>query len=121
MAINDLDRQALDRCTKLYAAKGGEFTQRVKERDCDWREMAHGCCFHFQMQNLGLRPWQNPPMFLIDDDSSRPEDLAAFKIMRKLIDAGLSVYEPDPLAALAAVKNRKGGGARFSPKPRTRK
>ena len=47
-----------------------------------------------QMQKLGLPPWDAPPCW---GDTTG----AAGKLVKRLRAAGVSIYVPDPLAALA--------------------
>src|SRR5262249_15157416 len=71
-----------------------------------------------QYEKLGLRPWQYPPNYINKDDI--PEILAAgpdpndaqkkfeaATLATRLLDAGLSLYEPDPERALNDSKYRK--------------
>jgi hypothetical protein len=64
-------------------------------------EAEKSAAYSAQCDNLRLLPWQNPPMCADPDD---PRDAAAWALRQKLIDAGLSPYEHDPLAALAKAK-----------------
>ena len=52
-----------------------------------------------QTQNLHTKPWEDVPCHG-DPDGSTPED----KLLRRMLAAGLSRYEPDPLGALAKVE-----------------
>jgi hypothetical protein len=75
------------------------------------------------MDSLHLKPWQEPPCWAGDD---KPVDrdgthgrAAAWALRRKLIKAGLSMYEPDPVAALEAVAACQRDDARaHSPRSR---
>jgi hypothetical protein len=58
-----------------------------------------------QCRTLQLRPWQCPPCHARDEVAvdiygRRPGEL---ELRDRLVSAGLSVYEPDPLSALARV------------------
>jgi hypothetical protein len=63
------------------------------------RASAVFCAYHRQCRALNLRPWEDPPCHidLVDVDEA---DAAAALLLRRLLAAGLSRYEPDPLAAL---------------------
>jgi hypothetical protein len=53
---------------------------------------------YLQRQALELRPWDLPPCRAdVDDDD------AAGHLLRRLLVAGLSRYDPDPLRALEAA------------------
>jgi hypothetical protein len=64
--------------------------------------------FSVQTDALNLMPWQPPPCWA-DVDGPEPAGRhptdgrrAAWLLARRLVAAGLSIYEPEPLAALAA-------------------
>jgi hypothetical protein len=63
--------------------------------------------YNCQIDNLGLKPWMDAPMF-----AEIRRDPDALAILVKLLGHGLSRYEPDPVAALAAVRS----GAPVTPK-----
>ena len=56
---------------------------------------------------LKLYPWQQPPCDADEDGDDGEINGDGVKLLRKMLAAGLTRYEPDPLAALEAVK-RKG-------------
>jgi len=79
-----------------------------------WLETARFASYHQQCRLLRLEPWQCPPMSLYPDD---PEYLAVrgpigglhvtregVRLLRRLLAAGLSRYEPDPVGALREVE-----------------
>jgi hypothetical protein len=66
--------------------------------DRPWIEVALFCCYVQQINSLALKPWETPPMD-VDLDSDKEEH--ATILTRRLIDAGLSIYEADPLMALS--------------------
>jgi hypothetical protein len=57
-----------------------------------------------QRRTLGLRPWENPPCEIFDSDG---EDVAARRLLRRMLKANVSRFHPDPTAALAAGKRGK--------------
>jgi hypothetical protein len=82
-----------------------------KLQDEPWQEVALFACYCMQCQNLSLKPWQPPPMHA---DEDRPRDdhpsagkVAAWELCQRLLKAGLSMYEPDPIRALEAVAARQ--------------
>jgi len=98
--LDDLDQNdfdALMRCLEQYPRPqpGGTAKQ--------WRESAERACFRVQCESLQLRPWQLPP-FVADEDDPNERDKAAQALLRKTLAAGISRYEPDPLAALNKKK-----------------
>jgi hypothetical protein len=103
--MNKVNREALKRALVLVRAespgRAAQIADKLKHEP--WEQVAEfaACCC--QIDNLGLRPWQDPPLYA----ELRPDQPDALALLVKLLGAGLSRYEPDPVAALAAVR----GGA----------
>jgi hypothetical protein len=94
------DREALQRALKLLRSEpeyAAQITAKVEAEG--WESAARFASYCLQIDNLGLKPWMDPPCFA--EDRPDPEALA---ILIKLVAAGLSRYEPDPVAALARVR-----------------
>ncbi len=68
--------------------------ERIDGRE--WLDAALTAVYHYQCETLRLLPWQSPPMHLDDSD----DDAGGQKLLRRMLAAGLSRYEPDPLGAL---------------------
>ena len=51
---------------------------------------------------LRLKLWQSPPCHLSEDGKVQDCDIEGQILLRRMVAAGLSIYEPDPIAALAA-------------------
>jgi hypothetical protein len=94
---------------------------KAREPDCkhqlkgNWEEAARFASYCLQIDSLDLRPWEPPPMEM-GDDKPRDESpvsgrVAPWALRRRLIKAGLSVYEPDPIRALETVAARQRGDA----------
>jgi hypothetical protein len=62
---------------------------------------AHIC----QYRALSLRPWQCSPSS-VDENDPDERDTDAQKLLRQMLKAGVSRFEPDPLAALKARRRR---------------
>jgi len=111
--MSRVDREALGRALEIDGRK-------VKRGD-DWEDVARSAAYHCQIAALHLRPWENPPMFAFEDD---PRDAAAWALRCRLIAAGLSVFEPNPPAALEAAIAQQRARARHlaanGVKPNTR-
>ena len=58
-------------------------------------------CYHSQMASLRLRPWECPPCL------ATPGNTPEGRFLRRMLDAGLSRYEPDPIEALEAKANEQ--------------
>src|SRR5262245_4360088 len=64
----------------------------------DWEEVADFACYVCQCRALCLRPWQSPPSSVEEDDPDE-HDKDAQKLLRKMLAAGVSRYDPDPLGS----------------------
>ena len=93
--LDAADRDALERC--MLIAK-----RHPQPGEGSWLSCAQSACWGLQATALHLQPWETPPCTACEDDPN-PRDKAA-TMLRKMLRAGLSRYEPDPLAALAKVK-----------------
>ena len=83
--------------------------------DRDRVEVGSFCSYHLQTQNLRLKPWQFPPVWIDDVDEAlaipptqdhhRKRDAAA--LLARMLELGISEFHPDPVAAIEAAKSRK--------------
>lgn len=102
--LTKIDRAALQRCIDLVLAdasdpgRAEQIRDMLADRTRPWLETARLACSVLQTRALGLKPWESPPC-CSNGEGDEPEH----KLARKLIDAGLSTYEPDPLRALREV------------------
>ena len=98
-----VDMAAL-RAAMAMAEAEPEFAAHLKEllEDRPWWDVALTAVYHFQCKTLNLRPWQTPPGWVGEDHSKADQEL-----LNKMLDAGLSQWEPNPLAALARAKRRR--------------
>jgi hypothetical protein len=96
--MNRVDREALRRALALVRSEP-EYREQIaaKFKDEPWEAVATFAAYNCQCDNLGLKPWQDPPMYA----EIRPDQPDAME----LIGRGLSRYEPDPLAVLAEARN----------------
>jgi hypothetical protein len=65
-----------------------------------------------QIESLALQPWQDPPCCARLCNLAKPFDdprgeRESADVLKRLLDAGLSRYEPDPLAAIAEAEQRQ--------------
>ena len=102
--MNRVDRQALQRALALARAESPGRAAQIadKLRAEPWEDVAEFAAYCCQCEALDLKPWQDPPL----NAEIRP-DPDALALLVKLLGAGLSRYEPDPVTALAQVR----GGA----------
>jgi hypothetical protein len=115
MRLSPVDREALTRALKMARAESDlereRFDREVAERG--WQHAAETAAYHCQDAALKLRPWQTPPCWLCTDDDvaaalAMPHDQSGYRaageLVQRLLAAGLSRYEPDPIAALEAAE-----------------
>jgi hypothetical protein len=100
MTLTDTDREAM---TRAIAAARRESPTRAKQIDAmlrnePWEDVGRFAAFSAQIESLHLMPWESTLVY-----ANSPEAHALF---RRLKAAGLSKYEPDPLAAIAEVEQR---------------
>src|SRR5262245_27080635 len=101
--MNATDRDALTRAVEI-ARKDPAEARRIDSRLArgdDWFDVARSAAMHCKIARLDLRPWQSAPMYGHIEQPRR--DQRAYELQRRLIAAGCSIYEPDPLAALEQV------------------
>src|SRR5262245_4461299 len=98
--LNQTDRDALERCMEIAQRDPGRADQlQSKLRDEPWHEVAEFAAYSCQIDALHLKPWQQPPC-IVDEDDPDEKDKDAQGLLRKMLAAGISRYEPDPMAAL---------------------
>ena len=92
------DSEALDLAWKTFREREPDTFRTGTDEDKRF------AAYSLQIDNLQLSPLQSPPCLLTGDDDVDPVDLDAEKILRKMLDAGISPWHPDPLAVLVAQK-----------------
>ena len=100
--MSEADRAALDECLRLARADPTcrqQIDSMLEERD--WREVAEFAAYGCQRRALKLKPWQSPPCWGNEDDSR------SIALLNRMLEAGLSAFEPSPLEALAKAKRQK--------------
>jgi hypothetical protein len=65
----------------------------------NWGNVAKFAAYVCQCRALNLKTWQDPPCVVSAESTDEP-DKQGQKLLRKMLDNGLSRYEPDPLRAL---------------------
>jgi hypothetical protein len=104
-----VDQDALTRCMEIAARRDRARAEQLKSMlaDRDWDEVAEFAAYVCQTHALGLKPWEQPPC-VADEDGPDERDKEAQRLLRQMLTAGVSRYDPDPLAALTkAVEKRK--------------
>jgi hypothetical protein len=112
-----IDRDAMKRAIEEVRRKGGEDLRQIESMLASqpWEEVGVFAVYSCQDDNLHLEPWQVPPCWLRTDADvqaalSMPHDHTgrreAGELVQRLLAAGLSRYEPDPLTAVEAAEQR---------------
>jgi len=85
--------------------------QMPVEGSKEWLKLATSLAAEAQCNTLGLCPWQTPPMHVVDNGvidpngwGNRPDEVA---LRRKMIALGISLFEPDPPAAIARAEQQR--------------
>jgi hypothetical protein len=106
-----VDREALGRALAEYRLDplSDDQIRRMLEHGTPWQRCAELAAFGCQCRNLNLRPHQPAPSDMTDERpvpagtiDLDPGDghVAAWELRQRMLAAGLSQYEPDPLGAL---------------------
>lgn len=95
--MTPLDRDALQRALAIGKAMDRGRADQLKQKLAEeaWHEVAAFAARVCQARALRLRPWEIPPAGVEDDDDS-----PAGQLRRELLAAGVSAFEPNPVAAL---------------------
>jgi hypothetical protein len=108
--LSPVDQDALKRALEIVRSKSPDDREQI---DCKlateaWEDVAAFASYSAQCDALGLKPWQAPPCWIDDvvgtinaGNDGTLGDYQAARLLRRLLDAGLSRFEPDPLGALA--------------------
>jgi hypothetical protein len=110
--ISRVDREALERALAMDPDRdpaSSPINRRLEPER--WHEAAKSAAYACQCAALRPEPWQPVPangyVAVTDDDSEYGPVMgraAAAELLRRLLAAGLSRFEPDPLGALARVE-----------------
>lgn len=98
------DRAALDRAFEIILSGKDKsrvnFLRALQQQNGKLDAQLHAV-YELQVRSLGLRPWECPPCF------ATPNNTPEGRFLRRMLDAGLSRYEPDPIEALEAKANEQ--------------
>ena len=103
--LNAVDRDALERAMQIAQRDPLRAEQlQAKLGDEEWRDVAEFAAYSCQIESLSLKPWQDPPCVADEDDLDKRDKAA--ELLRRMLAAAVSRYDPDPLTALAGAKRR---------------
>jgi hypothetical protein len=99
-SLIDADIDALQRCMEIARQdrlRAGQLDDKLSDEP--WSAVARFASRVVQGRALKLKPWQEPPCCVSPEGPER--DHAAQRLLRKMLAAGVSRYDPDPVAAIA--------------------
>jgi hypothetical protein len=101
--LDAVDMGALRRAVAISRAshpvRASQVDSMLESRS--WIEVARWCSYSCQIDALGLRPWQVPPAHIDPDDPSPGEEAKVMaRLLARMLKAGISQFEPDPVTAL---------------------
>ena len=109
MTKNDRDALKLAIAQSRAEDEGRRWQIDAKLKDEPWEDVATFAAYSRQCHTLHLKPWQVPPCW-VDVDDSPPQGTdygghrEAQRLLRDMLDLGISQWHPDPLAAIEAAK-----------------
>jgi hypothetical protein len=110
-AVSALDHDAFTRAIEMMRAKDKLHADQINYKLEHEGFAAAGkfAAYSCQCDGLGVRPWEAPPMDAHDDLAAADPSIYGYRpkeigLLVRLLAAGLSRFEPDPLAALQKVK-----------------
>jgi hypothetical protein len=100
--INDVDRAAFERAIEIA---GRDPRQRRRfdawfAKGESYENVGRAAAYHCQIEKLGLMPWNDPPMYAFLRRGDERYVRANMELLERLLDAGLSRFEPDVVNAL---------------------
>jgi len=107
--MRPIDREAFERAIEMARrqdpATRTQIDEMLKERS--WLDAARQAVYSCQFHSLHLKLWQPPPCWVddIEADLAAGDDgnlgrYAAARLLKRMLAASLSRYEPDPITAL---------------------
>ena len=116
---SDIDQAALELCIEQCKRESPNRKQQIEEMlvEREWSEVAEFCCYCAQSRSLRLKCYQSPPC-RVDENGDDDADHyghgkpAARKLLRQMLLAGLSRFDPTPIESLRAVAGNKDAAAK---------
>jgi hypothetical protein len=114
--LDPIDRQAMERAIEICRTKKDPSDRRQIEKMLStqpWCEVAAFAAYSCQVDSLALKPWQPTPAQIEDIEATLAAGddgvggrYGAARLLQRLLDAGLSAFEPDPVSALKRKATR---------------
>ena len=98
-----IDRDAMARAIEWMRQESPNSREQIehKLKHEGFEAAGHFAAYAAQCSTLRLKPWESPPSNLWGDYCSD-----GIELYDRLVAAGLSVFEPDPVKALAEVERK---------------
>jgi len=98
------DRDSMRRCIEIMRHESPESREQIehKLKDEGFEKAGHFAAYAVQCDTLRLKPWEAPPCCVWGYDQS-----GGIELRERLVAAGLSIYEPDPVKALAEAEQQE--------------
>ena len=115
MTLNATDRNALERCIPIARRIEPIIRRAIDDllaRD-GWEEAANYACHYCQVTSLGLMPFETPPASMNLEAglrvpfNSKNREREGAELLKRMLAANLSRYEPHPVQALAEAEQRQ--------------
>ena len=116
MRLTRTDKAAMQRAIALTRAEGRGRRDQIDAmlRNEPWEAVGAFASAHCQTRALDLRPWMWPPVFVTDikaclrEPPDAPNQIYnAARLLKRMLAAGVSRYDPDPISALERAKANK--------------
>ena len=94
----------------MIARKDPAYSRRIDQRLAVARVMdqvGRSAAYHCQIVSLGLQPWETPPCFSMARPAISDHERASRDLLKRMIDAGVSRWHPDPLLAISEAEQRR--------------
>jgi hypothetical protein len=113
--LTAVDIEALERAFELGCRESAEYREHLEAIAAQdgWQEAAEHASYHFQSK--GLKPWECPPSCTHDDvidNTTYGHKRKEIALRRRLLKAGLSLFEPHPTEALKEAERRRRAARR---------
>jgi len=107
MELAKADIEALRRAFVIGRNESAEYREHLDRIAAQrgWPEAAASAAHHCQVRALRLKPWQAPPCDCRSDEIGPGYGCSHGEVMlrRRMLKAKVSLYEPDPIAALEKI------------------
>jgi hypothetical protein len=100
MTLTERDFDAMTRAIAAARLQSRSRNRQIEDklRTERFEDVGRFAAFSAQIASLGLMPWESTPLY--------PDSPDSHALLRRLQAAGLSRFEPDPVAAIAEAEAR---------------